>query len=220
MGWTDYLNPISDVSKLYNYAKSGTGYGNLPQQPGVGGPAGPQSQLVQDPTTGMFYDPSTGTSYTDASGSTPITNPNIAQQVAQNFNTRTALLAKLGGNQATIDSAVGGQKALAGSLTNTINNPAASSVAQTQLGLGADAIARQQMQQAAGTTGANSTLALRNAANNIGAGQTALNGQQALTRATEVSNAQGRLGAVLGQQATEGQAGYNANLGGAELIQA
>jgi hypothetical protein len=214
-GGLSELAPGRSLGGIGSDILGATGLGPAKQQPGVGGPAADPSKLQQDPATGMYFDPTTGTSYTDATGQSPVTNPNVAQQVAANFATRTSLLGKLGGNQATIDSAIGGQNQLRGSLLNTINNPNASSVAQTQLGIGADAIARQQLQQAAGTTGANAFLARRNAANNIGQLQSTLNGQQALTRANEVDAAQGRLGSVLGAQAQEGQAGYNSNLSGA-----
>jgi len=214
-GGLSELAPGRSLGSIGSDILGATGLGPAKQQPGVGGPAKDPSQLRQDPTTGMYFDPTTGTSYTDATGATPVTNPNVAQQVASNFATSRSLLGALQGNQATINNAVAGQNQLRGSLLNTINNPNASSVAQTQLGIGADAIARQQLQQAAGTTGANAFLARRNAANNIGGLQGALNGQQALTRANEVDAATGRLGTVLGQQAQEGQAGYNANLSGA-----
>jgi len=221
-GSTVVMNKGSDDFTPGNILRSVTGplagaagLGPAKQQPGVGGPAVDPSKLQQDPSTGLFYDPTTGTTYADATGQSPVTNPNLAQQVATNFATRTSLLSKLAGNRSTIDNAVTGQKQLTGNLLNTINNPNASSVAQSQLGIGADAIARQQMQQAAGATGANAFLARRNAANNIGNLQATLNGQTALTRANEVDAATGRLSTVLGNEATEGQAAYSSNLLGA-----
>jgi len=183
--------------------------------PGVGGPAADPSKLVMDPVTGFFYDPTTGTTYTDQSGLNPVHDPNVAQQVARNFAVSNSLLSESRVGGGMLKDAYGRQTNLANSLNNTINNPNAPSVSGSQLTQGMDNLAREQLSIAAGVGGPNAAAARTLAANNIGQIGTNLNQQQAMRRAQEVQDAQGRLAQVLNQQAGEGQSYYGSNVSGA-----
>lgn len=206
------LNPFHYIKAGYDKIAHPDG---SPTVPGVGGPAKNPAALVHDPQTGLFYDPTTGTSYTDPNGTQVVKDPNVAQQVAQNFNASRGFMNQLGKDSGMVDQAFQGQTSLAGSLNNTINDPNATSVAGTQLVAGQNDLARTQLAQASGVGGPNAAAARRQASINIGQSGADLNQQQALLRATEVNNAQGRLGQVLGQQADEGQSAYNTNAGAA-----
>lgn len=182
--------------------------------PGVGGAVAPGTQLQQDPTTGAWYDPANpGKIYVDQAGQTPVQNPNIAQQVANNIAIRNQFNAKLAASGVQSNEAIGGLGGLATSLNNTINNPNAPSVAQTQLGIGLDAAAHQQLGGAAGVGGQNAFAARRAAMGNIGDLVARENQSAGLTRAGEVATAQGRLADVLGTKGGLAQSMYNANTG-------
>lgn len=173
------------------------------------GPNG--NKLTPDPTTGNYYDPTTGTAY-DGKG-TPIADPNLAQQTAQNFAARAAFLAKAGQQDPGLDRVEGQQQALVGSLENTIHNPNASSVAQTQLAQAMDANGRQILGTAAGVGGANAYDARRAAVNALAGANTQAVGNSALVRAQEVATAQGQEGGVLNQAGSGLQDRQNTNVG-------
>lgn len=99
------------------------------------------------------------------------------------------------------------------SLVNTVTNPNAPSVAQSQLAEGVGATTGAANAMAAGQTGENAALSHIQAMRSAEAAQTAQNQQQALVRADEVAKAQGGLGNLLGMQT-------NAGLQGAEAQQA
>ncbi len=167
------------------------------------------AKMVKDPTTGLYTDPTTGKTSTDPYGQSVVTNPNVAQQVAVNNTTGRDILGQLPEYQDQQRTAFGGQQSLAATLNDTIHNPNASSVAQQQLGIGADAAARDQLAIAAGQAGPNAFLARRNAAQNIGASQSALNQAQGLVRADEVAKAESGLGTVLGAEQTGAHGMYD-----------
>lgn len=205
-------NPFHYIKKGYDAIVNPDG---TPQAPGVGGPAADPTKLIRDPSTGFYYDPTTGTSYTDPSGALPVKDPNVAQQVAHNYTVSNNLLNAGQEGADMLRSAYAGETGLANSLNNTINNPNASSVAQSQLTQGADNLARQQLGIASGVGGANAASARRQAAQNIG--QIGMAGDQAsaIVRAGEVGQAQGRLADVLNAQAGQGAQYYGQNLQGA-----
>lgn len=174
---------------------------NQPQQPGVGGVEQDGMALQRDPTTGLFFDPRTGTSYTDANGTVPVTDPNVAQQVATNFARSQQFLGQLSGVQQQ-------QGALAHNLSNVISG-GTPSVAGMQLQGGLDSIAAQQQSQAAGVSGGMHPLAQLLAMRNTGQAQIGLNNAAGMARVQEQAGARNQLGELLSQQA-----GTNATLGG------
>jgi len=212
-GMSEYI-PLAQ--KAYHGVQNATGYGPGKQQPGVGGPAADPSKLVRDPMTGAFVDPTTGTAYTDATGQTPVANPNVAQQVAQNNQTGRDFLGRLQQSDAEHRTAYQGQNKLLGQLDNTISNPNAPSVANTQLAINNDNNARQALGTAAGVQGPNAFAARRQALQAIAQGNTGTAQNAALLRAHEVANAQQQKGAVLGQQSALGNQRYGQDLAGAE----
>lgn len=187
--WYDYLNPIYDANQLLSGGGSA-----IPAQPGVGSRAEDPSRLVQDPTTGMFFDPSTGTTYTDATGLTPVTDPNVAQQVATNFQRSNAFM---NGLQQTQQQ----QGQLAGTLQAAANGQGPS-VGGAQLTQGLGQAANQQLAIAAGANGASGPLAQMLAARNIGNLATGTNQSAAIVRAQEAEAARQQLGQLLQNQAT------------------
>lgn len=164
------------------------------KQPGVGAyGSGNPTALVQDPSTGLFFDPTTGNTYTDPHGNQPVTNPNVAQQVAANFQARTAFLNQLGGVQ-------GQQNALAAHLNNVINGKAPS-VAGMQAAQGMNQITGDQLAQTAGVGGPAAPLAHLMAARNIAQAQTAANNTGAIGRVAEQNAATNQLGGLLNTMA-------------------
>ncbi len=196
------------ITNLPGQVKNALGYGEMPKQPGVGGPAKDPSQLKQDPTTGMYYDPTSGTTYTDASGGTPVVNPNVAQQVASNFGVSRQVLGRTGASDAEHAQVMGGQNRLLGQLDNTITNVNAPSVAATQLAINNDRNSKNALGNASGVGGANAFAARRQALNSIAGGNAATAQNAALARAAEVASAQQQKGNVLGQQSTAGNQRY------------
>ncbi len=170
-----------------------------PAQAGVGGPAADPSKLVQDSQTGMFYDPTTGTSYTDASGQTPITNPNVAQQVATNAQRATSFLGQLGGLEKERTAVSGQQGDLANHFRDIISGNAPS-VAAMQAQAQANQAAQQQLAQAAGASGASAPLAALNAARNTGQVQIGANNAGAVARVGEQHAAMDALNNLLNAQ--------------------
>jgi hypothetical protein len=171
-----------------------------PQQPGVGnGQDVRREDLVPDPSTGMFFDPKTGQTFTDPYGNNVVTDPNVAQQVAANFNTSKQFLTRLGNVQGNEDKLVGQMQGLI--------NGSVPSVAQTQLGMGQNALAAQQLSQAAGVGGAAGPLAQLLAARNTALGQIGMNQQAGLLRAQEQQQNMNSLASLLGGMANQNLAG-------------
>jgi hypothetical protein len=189
--------------------------GQAPGPPGTAGAAKPGDALIYDPMTGFFRDPNNGQMYVDQNGSQPIGNVNAAQQTGADFGTSRSLLGNLAASQAQQQAGFGGEQQLANSLRATISG-GMPSVAQNQLGIGQDALAAQQLSQAAGVSGPSAPLAQLLAMRNTAAGQLGVNQQAGLLRAHEAATAQGQLGNVLGNMAQQGQAGYNSNLAGGQ----
>lgn len=180
---------------------------SAPSQPGVGGAAPDPARLVRDPTTGYYFDPGTGTSYTDQSGSSPVADPNVAQQVAANYQRQQQLLQQLPQYQQAVKTAMGAQGSLAQNLNGVVAGTAPSA-AQVQLQQGLDQLSAQQLGAASAVGGNNAFAAQRNAMNNI-AGMGIQDAQaQALVRAQESAAARAQLGSVLSQQAAEGTGMY------------
>jgi len=168
------------------------------QQPGVGNTS--TSALQQDPATGFYFDPTTGTTFVDPGGQQPVTDPNVAQQVAQNFNTSRQFLTRLGNVQ-------GQEGQLAGNLQSLLTGNAPS-MAQSQVQQGMNSIAQQQLSNAAGVSGAGSPLAQLLANRNTANAQIQANNAGGLARAQELTGARNTLAGLLGGMA-------NQNLGAA-----
>lgn len=233
-GSTDIVNPDGTITHTdkngqqmvtaphqntpFGNIRDALGLGNVPHQPGVAGdtnvPTNP-ANLVQDPVTGMWYDPTTGRTFTDQSGTTPVTNPNIAQQVAANFQQAQALRALAGQSRAQQNQVFGQQTQLVDNLNTTIHDPNASSVARTQLQQGLGQIANQQLSAAAGVGGQNAFLARRNALNNIANATAKANEASGLARAAEVQGAQNTLAGVLNSQGAGARDMYKTDTGAA-----
>ncbi|HEY6875598.1 MAG TPA: hypothetical protein VI384_04490 [Candidatus Dormibacteraeota bacterium] len=196
----DYSGVGFNRQSLGNLLDPGGFFKDTPQQPGVGGQNVNNTQLVKDPTTGLYYNPQTGTSYTDAGGDNVVTDPNVAQQVATNYTRSQQFLAHLGGIQQQ-------QGQLAGTLSHLIagNGP---SQAQMQTQGALDQIGAQQMSQAAGIGGDAGPLAHLLAMRNTGAAQIGAMNAGSLARVAESTAARGQLADLLG-----GMAGSDASLG-------
>lgn len=204
MAWYDSIPGVS----LF------TGHDRVQQQPGTGA-SNPNGQntvvnsdgkgglinprtgepLTKDPTTGMFYDPSSGLTYQQ--NGTPITDPNLAQQVAKNFSQAQGLIAQGSDQNASLDKTEAAQQGLASALNNVINNPNAPSVAKTQLAQAQDNTAKAILGQAAGVSGNNAYDARRTAIQALGNSETQNAGNAALLRANEVQSAEQGLGSTL-----------------------
>lgn len=184
------------------------------EQPGVGGPAANPANLVQDPSTGMYYDPTTGTTYTDATGVVPVTNPNVAQQVASNFTKANAFLSTLQGLESERQAVNRQQNNLAGNFREIIAGNAPS-VAAMQAQAGGQAAAAQQLAQVAGASGASAPLAGLMAARNTGQAMTGANNAGAIARVGEQKAAMDALNALLTSQGQgiERTAGRNTQAG-------
>lgn len=174
-------------------------------QPGVGGPiadkdaAGVESILHQDPITGLYFDSRTGTAYNDARGQVPVTNPNVAQQVAANFARSQSFLGALPGMEEQRQQVFAGQTKLAGNLEGFLAGHG-NSLAAGQLGVGMQSIADQQQGMAAGVSGAASPLAGLMAARNTGSAQVATNNASAMARAKEEEDARNALISLFASQ--------------------
>lgn len=168
-------------------------------QPGVGGPAKDPTKLVRDPTTGMYFDPTTGTTYTDAGGTTPVNNPNVAQQVAANFQRSQAFLGQLPGLEKQRQEVYGQQHDLAGQFRDIISGKAPS-IAGHQLQEGLQSVANQQLSQAASVSGPSSPLAQLAAMRNTGSASVAVNNAAAQARIAEQRDAQNALNSLLNNQ--------------------
>jgi hypothetical protein len=205
------------VGDIVGTGKALLGYGSVARQPGVGG-----GHIYQDgkggyvddngaPVTknadGTYTSASTGTTFTapdpnnNGSGSV-VAAPNLAQQGAFQQQVQQGDLTNQQTAQGNYQSTVGAGNKLLGSLSNTITNPNAPSVAATQLTQTTGANDRTQLASAAGVGGANAFAARRAAMSTIGATDQAAAGQAAALRAQEVAAAQAQSGSVIGNMAT------------------
>ena len=139
---------------------------------------------------------------------------NLSQLSAGDTATQQQLLAAFQAMKARQAGTFAGQNQLAGSLQGTIAGTTPS-VALAQLGQGQDAIARQQLSQAAGVGGANAAAARLAAAANTANSQAQGNQAAALLRAQEIAAAQQNLGALYNSQLTAENAANQTNVGGA-----
>jgi hypothetical protein len=168
-----------------------------PMQPGVGTTS--THDLHKDPATGMYYDPTTGTTFTDQYGQHPVTDPNVAQQVAANFNSSRQFLTNLANVQ-------GQEGQLAGNLRSLIQG-GQPSVAEMGVQRDMNNIAQQQMSGAAGVSGAGSPLAQLLANRNTANAQIQAAGAGGIARANELTGARGALSQLLGGMAGQNLAG-------------
>jgi len=197
----------------------------VPNQPGVtanGASAPNVSQFQRDPITGMYYDPTTGGVYADQYGTQQVTNPNVAQQVAKNFQTSGALLGGLTGARADAAAANSGQVNLLGQLASVVNGTAPS-VAGTQLASTFGDISRSVNSAASGYSGNNAFAARQQAMRTIADQQQRQSQAIAQLRAQEVAAARNAQGGILANMAGNAntQAGQDigAGLGFGELAQ-
>lgn len=164
-------------------------FGSTPKaQPGVGNVS--TTALQKDPSTGMYFDPSNGTTFMDANGTVPVTDPNVAQQVAQNFTASRQFLTRLGNVQ-------GQEGQLAGNLQSLLTG-GAPSMAQSQVQQGMNNIAQQQMSNAAGVSGPGGPLAQLLASRNTANAQIQANAAGGIARADELTGARNSLAQLLG----------------------
>jgi len=129
-----------------------------------------------------------------------VDNPNSAFQTKTNYGTGQDLLAQNQQDRAAAGQVTDNQNKLLGSLNETIHDPNAPSVAQTQLATNNDMNARSQLGSAAGVGGANAFAARRQALSNIAVGNIGTAQASALTRAKEVADAQTGANTLLGSQ--------------------
>lgn len=202
MGVGDFF---SDVGRRLGIT-GGTGT----SAPGVGGPRGTGgggSPFYYDQATGLYYDPNTGTSYSDPGGNYPVTNPNVAQQVAANFKTAHGFLGDLSGMEAERRAAAGDMSALSQLLTRQVQGQGPS-VAGTQAAIGLGQIANQQLSGAAGVGGAAGPLAQMLAQRNIARAQIGANQAATLGRVQEQLGAESALANVLNARANSASTAY------------
>lgn len=171
--------------------------------------------LVKDQVTGNLVNQQNGTVYNSQNG-LPVTDPNLAQQSVQNLARSSQLQTQANSLNPQLDATTQSQSNLAGQLNNTITNPNASSVANTQLQQTQGQTDQKILGTASGATGANVADARRNAVNALAGAETANVGNAALTRANEVATAEGQEGNVLNQQSQDVQARQATNLQGAQ----
>lgn len=207
MAWYDYLNPVTDVKKLF-------GINDQHGAPGVGGPAQDPSRLQRQPN-GTFIDPATGTSYTDPTGQVPIAAPNLAQQTAQAGANEQGFLGRNGVQDSRSASAFGGQQGLAQDLSTVIRNPNAPSVAQQQLNQTIGNIDRQQLSGVAGQGGPNAAVARSQALKTMAGLDLQSAGIGALARTNEVAHARDELGNVYQNMAGNANQATGQNISGA-----
>lgn len=196
---TDNFFNIADPANI-----TGQNGDKVPAQPGV--TANGESSftdLKQDPVTGLYYDPTTGNVFNSPHPypENQVVNPNVAQQVASNFQQSQAILGGVTQARANASTANAGQAQLVGDLNGVISG-SAPSVAGTQLAGTLGGIQRTQSALASGQGGANAFAARRAAAQNIGNAQQAASQHAAQLRAQEVANAMSAKGTVLNSQAT------------------
>jgi hypothetical protein len=214
----NFASTAHDVKSPFTDLRENLGYGDAPKQPGVYGqsqfPSSP-ANLVPDPITGLYYDPVTGRTFTDPNGNNIVTNPNVAQQVANNYNEAAALRALASRGRTGQEQVFGQQTQLANNLNRTINDVNAPSVARVQLQQGLGQIQNQQLSGAAGFGGQNAFLAKRNALNTIATAGARANESAGLARAQEVQGAQNTLAGVLNTQGAGARDMYRTDMGAA-----
>lgn len=188
----------------------GSGAGN---QPGVGAyGSGNPSALVRDPQTGLYFDPTTGNTYTDPQGNQPVADPNVSQQVAANFARSSGFLNNLSTFDAAQKDTIAGQGALEQVLRDRVAGKGAS-LAGMQLQAGQDNIARQELAQSAGVSGAGAPLAQLAAMRNTGSASIAANNAAAVARVKEEQDAANALSNLLAQRANAANTGLQTNIG-------
>jgi Chaperone of endosialidase len=219
------LESAGKFASGYDVLKSGyDAYKGEGAPPGVAGPATAGQPVVYDPGTGLYVNQATGAVSTDSAGQHPVSDPSLATQATRNLATSQQFLSTLGQYGQQYNGAQAAESSLAGKLNATIAGTAPS-VARSQLESGLSQIVQQQQSQASGATGEGGALARVGAANNTANAQTATNAQTAGLRAQEVAGAEGALGSLDANQASQaltasgqGQtaAGNFANLAGGE----
>lgn len=167
-----------------------------------------------DPQTGLYVDSATGAVSSDPLGATAITDPSLMGQARRNLEISHGLLNQLGTFGSQYGQAFNAEGQLSRSLNDTIEGRGPS-VAQTQLEAGLGDIRHAQESEASGATGENGALAHMNAMVNTGQAQAQANQAASLLRAQEIAGAQRTQAGVLGNQASQAQGMYGANLSGA-----
>ena len=155
-----------------------------------------------DPNTGTYINPATGQVFTDAAGTVLSTDPGLNAQATRSLQIANQLYSKIGTFNQQEQSAQTGQTQLNDQLQQRINGQGPS-VAATELGQSQDQIAKQQLSQAAGATGANAAIARYAAMKNTADAQTAGAQSAAILRANEVTQAEAAKAANLANQGTE-----------------
>lgn len=211
MGAWDWIKDHIDPGNLLHQ-------NNVPNQPGVtANGVSSFTDLQRDPITGMYFDPTTGNTFTDPYGQKQVMNPNVAQQVAANFQQANSLLAGVQDARKTAATANAGQGRLVQDLNGVISG-STPSVAGTQLAGTLGGIQRTQSAMASGYGGANAFAARQAAARNTGNAQISAAQAAASLRAQEIASAIGAKGGVLNSMATNANTQASQDLaGGTEL---
>jgi len=182
------------------------------------GPAFMQSDLVQDPTTGLWVDKNSGIIYSSPDKSRPVSTLNLQQLTTRGTSQSNQLLQQAGQPLQQYNQAVGGEFGLVNSLGDIIAGRGGPSVAATQLGTGLDQVSANQRSLASGASGANAGLANMNAADNIARAQVVANQQQAELRAQEEATARQQQAGVLGNIALGANANRATDIGGSTAL--
>jgi hypothetical protein len=179
------------------------------QQPTAGNPLDglPGGKaLHQDPTTGLYFDPESGTTFTDPMGQNVVTDPNVAQQVAANFNASREFLTRFGQVQ-------GNQNKLVGNLQGLLSGQSPS-FARSAAAENVNDITQQQRSMAAGVSGPTGPLANLLAMRNAAEGGIRANNAGMMGEIAERTAARNSLASLLGGMGAQdlGAAGMTAGL--------
>src|SRR3569623_214455 len=165
--------------------------------------------LQRDPVTGNYYAPSTGTSF--AAHGAAITDPTLAQQVAQHSQPAQTYQTQGNAQNTNLEAAQKNQGQRVQTLQNVVAGRAPS-VAATQLAQSQDQTERNILGQVAGVGGPSAYDARRAAISAIANSRLQNAGQAAQLRAQEIQGATGQLATAINNQAGTAQARQNANV--------
>lgn len=230
MGFGDALNAVGNAfmkytptGKVLHAAFGSTPHAAAPPGTLTGPPpapgrlkytAGPNgTQQAVDPVTGQVYVPD------GKGGLTAQQTPNVQQQSGLALNRAAGFYGQVPSYDAREAAAYGGEGQTADYL-NSIAHGMGPTVAGTQLAVGEDQAARQQLAQAAGASGNNAALARMVAMGNTGLLDANTNQAQALARAGEMTNAINQLAGVQGNMVGQSQAMGGQKLSAADTLNA
>lgn len=215
----DALND-SGLGQIYDIGKGALSAPTIAVPTGAAAGAAPPdpSRLHINVATGQIVDLVTGQEYVNTpTGIVAKGTPNTQMQSGNALNRAAGFYNQLPGYDKREATAYGGEGATADYL-NSIAHGTGPSVAGTQLAVGEDMAAKQQLAQAAGASGNNAALARMAAMGNTGLLQTQTNQQQSVARAGEMTNALNQLAGVQGNMVNQSQAESGQKISAADTL--